>query len=447
MTTFRSRRLEAVFGSPIGSGMPYAAIASLASDRVSETTDLEYKKEHYGSSDGEKRKLSGDIAAMANAAGGVILLGVEEDEHAAAKKLVHVDLGDEEIRRIRSIAAGGISPLPTFDVFPVANPADPNKGIIVIAIPPSPMRPHAVLVNEGLRFPQRHGAGITYLTEAQVANAYRQRSRRIDEGAMALQRLETNLLEQFRSYTCGRLVVTLVPDVPGDFPLDTAAFRAFRGQLGSISPGILDNSWYWARHRVAGGRLIARDGDDSGPSYLMCELYRDGSGSFATTVGLDEERNAGLNDGNRMIYMLDERVIDSIWSGLLFLGRHARDRAGVGGNTAIRVTIPSADLPKQLFHVRHGFRDPFGHVTVGSATAEGLFDLDDLAEPGPDLVAATYQLATELFQEFGRPEAVQMTPDGVVRTRYWSPQVYGPRLIEWAKQHGIETTEETVEGG
>ncbi len=78
--------------------------------------------------------------------------------------------------------------------------------------------------------------------------------------------------------------------------------------------------------------------------------------------------------------------------------------------------------------------------------AEGVFDITDLAQDRPALVAATYRLATELFQEFGRPEAVQMTPEGVVRRKYWSPHTYGPRLAARAAQAGIEMMDDIVDG-
>ncbi|WP_027343889.1 hypothetical protein [Hamadaea tsunoensis] len=45
VTSFRSRRLENVFGAPINPDMPYAALQSLVTNRVTETADLEYKGE------------------------------------------------------------------------------------------------------------------------------------------------------------------------------------------------------------------------------------------------------------------------------------------------------------------------------------------------------------------------------------------------------------------
>jgi hypothetical protein len=51
--------------------------------------------------------------------------------------------------------------------------------------------------------------------------------------------------------------------------------------------------------------------------------------------------------------------------------------------------------------------------------AVGVPNVDDLAEDGPPLVSATYSLASGLFQEFGHPEALQMTSAGEIRIKYW----------------------------
>lgn len=68
MPSLRSRRLEAVFGAPI-SNVSYADVKALAAtNSVPEDYDLDFKRDLYGHSDSERRKLAGDVAAMANKA-------------------------------------------------------------------------------------------------------------------------------------------------------------------------------------------------------------------------------------------------------------------------------------------------------------------------------------------------------------------------------------------
>jgi len=117
MVALRSSRLEGLFGGPLGA-MTHASVASLVPNGVVESYDLEFKGQIYGRSDKEKRDLAGDVAALANTAGGVILLGIEEDDQARACAAPGVPLSDAEVGRMRQVVASQVSPLPLFDVLP-----------------------------------------------------------------------------------------------------------------------------------------------------------------------------------------------------------------------------------------------------------------------------------------------------------------------------------------
>jgi len=92
MALLRSRRLETVLGAPVDE-LSARNIEVLAGNGVSEAFDLDFKGTLYGNSDKERRDLCGDVAALANTSGGVIIVGVEEDEHAIAAATPGVDLG------------------------------------------------------------------------------------------------------------------------------------------------------------------------------------------------------------------------------------------------------------------------------------------------------------------------------------------------------------------
>ncbi|MEH0415949.1 hypothetical protein [Streptomyces sp. B21-083] len=84
-----------------------------------------------------------------------------------------------------------------------------------------------------------------------------------------------------------------------------------------------------------------------------------------------------------------------------------------------------------------------GHQIIKPPVATGTFDLDDLAENGAPLVAATSALTTGLIQHFGYPETLQTTPDGTIRILYWN-QVYRQRVEQWAEECSVRITQETV---
>jgi len=111
MTAQRSRRLEALLGADLDAAR-YAHFRSLVQAQVSESFDLDFKREHYGSADRDKLALAGDVAAIASSAGGIIVLGIEEDAHARAVAAPGVTISDGEIRRIHQIIADRVAPVP-----------------------------------------------------------------------------------------------------------------------------------------------------------------------------------------------------------------------------------------------------------------------------------------------------------------------------------------------
>jgi hypothetical protein len=112
VVALRSRRLETVLGGPLDT-LTAADIRGPVSAGAQEAFDLDFKKEHYGGTESAKRKLAADVAAMANTAGGVILIGIDEDQQARATDAPGVEVSDAERGRIRQVVAGLVSPMPT----------------------------------------------------------------------------------------------------------------------------------------------------------------------------------------------------------------------------------------------------------------------------------------------------------------------------------------------
>ena len=132
MAALRSRRIESLFGAPVDS-LTAAHVHGLVAAAVQEAFDLDFKAPLYGRGDSEKRALAGDVAALANTAGGVIVLGVAEDDHARAKAAPGVDLSDAEVSRMRQVVASLVAPMPVFDVFTVPDTAGGTTPLRIAA--------------------------------------------------------------------------------------------------------------------------------------------------------------------------------------------------------------------------------------------------------------------------------------------------------------------------
>jgi predicted HTH transcriptional regulator len=80
---------------------------------------------------------------MANERGGVIIIGIR-DENDVAVEVTPVELRDGEEARIRQIAAENIAPHLTFDVLVIENASGATHGYYLLIVSPSTLRPHAV---------------------------------------------------------------------------------------------------------------------------------------------------------------------------------------------------------------------------------------------------------------------------------------------------------------
>lgn len=456
MSILRSRRLESVFGAAIDE-VTASHIQSLVENGITESFDLDFKEALYGRSDSEKRDLAGDVAALANTAGGVIVIGVAEDDQARANKADGVPLSDAERTRMLQVIASGVSPLPAVDIHAVPTTStttgeestDSEIGYFLVAVPRSQAAPHAVIVNDGLRFPKRNGSTTRYLSEPEVAAEYRDRFARVSSQGEQIERVERELLTRLNTTEMPWLVVSLVPDLAGDLELTHAVRQTFTQEVLQKEVRIgLPIGISFFRARVGRRRLFAdgsRDNDASS-RWAAAELHCDGAGAFAQYVA-DLRADSPTPDRSVATEQLvsDEGLVLAVMSGLHHLARHARDRAATAGSALVKATlVPSDGCTMEIGHNRH-FRDSRSSVPAAEAvTAESVADIDDLADPGPELVAAAGRLADELAQSFGIAELGQFSRDGEIRIRYWDTEGHS-QLRAWAEAHGVTVTEEALD--
>lgn len=133
-------------------------------------------------------------------------------------------------------------------------------------------------------------------------------------------------------------------------------------------------------------------------------------------------------------------------SGLHNLARHARDRAATAGNALIRATlVPSDGCSIEIGHNRRfGSNSRSSVKVVEAVSAESVADIDDLADAGPELVAATARLADDLAHSFGIAELGQVSKAGEVRRLYWGNGDQ-PQIRAWAEAHGVAFTDDTLD--
>lgn len=141
-------------------------------------------------------------------------------------------------------------------------------------------------------------------------------------------------------------------------------------------------------------------------------------------------------------------VIGWLLSGMRLPGKYSRDRAGASGTASIRATLLSdvaqglrSRPPVQVESFPLSAHDA-GGGELGSPTsqAEAIANcfVNEIADPGPDLVATVSLLADQLFHAFAIPEIPRVTKEGEIISAEFGPSAQ--MIVGWAKHVGLDGT-------
>jgi hypothetical protein len=192
----RHPRLEDIIGARL-TDIRWGHLDALVVRKVAEDLSIDLKKNHYvldrgigrvvlpnaGSEATDDRiakdrfELAKDVTAFANAAGGLIVIGVS-DSNGRAERFAEVDLKDKQRLTYLDTLRNWTAPyLSGIEIGHVGSPADPDRGCVLIYVPPSADRPHAVVEPNSHRYTWyvRDGGHAVPLSESQVAISYRDR--------------------------------------------------------------------------------------------------------------------------------------------------------------------------------------------------------------------------------------------------------------------------------
>lgn len=154
-----------VFGGRPLSDLSLDDFISLIDNRILEGQHLEYKREEYDVN--HRHEMLRDITALANAEGGYLILGIEEDSehlpvsitainnpHSIAERMLQrcLDCIDERIEGLE---------IQAYDTgF--------NQGIIVVRVPYSTRRPHIAILENQVHISRRYGTHKRPMTIGEI---------------------------------------------------------------------------------------------------------------------------------------------------------------------------------------------------------------------------------------------------------------------------------------
>lgn len=161
-----------MFNKPI-SQLNEEDIKSLIENKEGESSILEYKQEINGA-EHEKKEISKDVSAIANAEGGYLIVGIQEvDGRASATVGTPKFIGRQPVEVwIENILISNIRPKIAITPKVITLTSIPDRVIVVVHIPQSLRRPHMVIAGGRNAYYVRHNYQATYADEHEVRSMF-----------------------------------------------------------------------------------------------------------------------------------------------------------------------------------------------------------------------------------------------------------------------------------
>ncbi|BBY66820.1 AlbA family DNA-binding domain-containing protein [Mycolicibacterium helvum] len=434
-------RLAKLFGCQLDK-LDEPAIRAAIAARIPEGDDLDFKQAHHDEPD----ELAKDVAAFANSRGGLLVLGVAEDD-GCASFAKPVDISDQIQRHIQQVMASRIHPFVHGVELRAIPTPQAGHGFLLLIVPASSQAPHAVVEpgsDGSLRYPVRAGTTTRWLSEHELSVRYADRFQSKSAASTRLDEIHTEGLARIAGWRSPWLAVSVAPLVLGSRGVGSERLAAEIGFTHSVWAPIATSPF--RNGQAVSGRLVAgrarailteHIGYAGRSEHPHAELYYNGAGFAATdrdhklandgalvAAGKDPSADAILQDALEvqllaLLWMLAQHAADTGAAGELLVRAHQLPRQQTGSGRVVtpaqmwEPTSFAADDNWNVYTIADGsFLMP--HQTQPVDTT--VF-LDELVGNERRTVQVAYDIAADLLGDFGVPEPMILRPDGELNVR------------------------------
>lgn len=423
-----------------------AHLQALCDLRMPEDSDLDFKSEDRYTTSGPDGldELAKDVIALANARGGLIVIGINEDSQGCAESLSEVAVSDKKIGQMYNGLRARVVPyLPDIWINNLETVTGSGKGYVLIAVPRSAIAPHAVRMTSRPQysFARRLGRTTAWLEESEIAALYRDRFRLAEEHrdkVLKVLELGSEWTRRVRPATADRLwlEVALVPSAPAERFVDPAHISGLSGFFKEQSkPGALPHPVFKGFEGQTPEVLRGRLRLEPRMNPTAMEAYADGSAYIRTEVGW---RSTAADSAP----VLNFTVMEYWLLSLLHAAARYSEWTGAYGDVDVLVVLvgPNAIVPSTVPLVGRYFSFNDARERTDTAPVHVSSTLDALANNAAQLQACARRIASDLLADLGHVETTLFKPDGKILSARLDPAAR-ENLELWMRDAGLPVDE------
>lgn len=390
---------------------------------IEESDELDWKKllppeKKFRDSDYVK-----DIAAFANAGGGVIVFGVTETDKAASGRHDAGEITESFERTIRQVCMAAITP-PVFGVEAINIASKTGTRAVALVIPASPDAPHLVYRGDQFGAPLRTGSDTHWMKEREIEAAYRSRFDDARRGEEALLQIYEDMRAAVGTGHCAALVGAARPRTrrPRVGPREKAvrianqATLVARWWLAGIEKycPLEDLETYRHRPTLAGHYLPPTS--PGGHREAHAVIYDDGSLGLSWRAGAHERDQTG-----KMLdpHQVNTLAIESFSAALLALVHAVAAETPLGDYEIILgVELDDPDSQRPEFYVRNAAPPHGVHQTLSGLFRPVRITVDPSASDR-EFIEAAIDIATAALNQVGIKKPEILSTNLPPRPRNW----------------------------